>query len=94
MTDNFSVGFVFLNFVRLNCTVIESASELSALAQPFGVGDTIKSWFGLFDLILEANQIVIAENSHASAFTDFSTSLELLRRQLQITTSSRILMER
>jgi len=41
---------------------MESTSKLSALAQPFGVGDAIKSWFGLFNLFLEANQIVIAEN--------------------------------
>jgi len=45
---------------------MESASKQRALAQPFDVGDAIKSWFGLF-LFLEANQIVIAENLHASA---------------------------
>jgi len=68
---------------------MESASKLSALTQPFGVGDAIKSWFGLFSLFLEANQIVIAENLHASAFSDIATSRELLRRQLQLVTSSR-----
>jgi len=41
---------------------MESASKLSALALPFGVEDAIKSWFGLFNYFLEANQIVIAEN--------------------------------
>ena len=66
-----------------------SASKLSALAQPFGVGDPLKSWFGLFNLFLEANQIVIADNLHASAFSDIATSRDLLRRQLQIITSSR-----
>ena len=45
---------------------MESASKLSALAQPFDVGDALKSWFGWFNLFLEANQIVIAENLHAS----------------------------
>jgi len=39
---------------------MESASKLSALAQPFGVGDALKFWFGLFNFFLEANQIVIA----------------------------------
>ena len=29
---------------------MESASMLSALAQPFGVGAVLKSWFGLFGL--------------------------------------------
>jgi len=67
---------------------MESASKLSALAQPFGVGDALKSWFGLFNLFLEANQIVIAENLHVSAFSDIATSRELLRRQLQLITSS------
>ena len=47
---------------------MESASKLSALAQPFGVGDAIKYGFGLFDLCLEPNQIVIAENLRASIF--------------------------
>jgi hypothetical protein len=41
---------------------MEPASKLSALAQPFGVGKALKSWFGLFNLFLEANQIVLAEN--------------------------------
>ena len=58
---------------------MESASKLSALAEPFGVGDAIKSWFGLFNLFLEANQIVIAENLHVSAFSDIATSRELFR---------------
>ena len=39
-----------------------SALKLSALAQPLGVEDALKSWFGLLNLWLEANQIVIAEN--------------------------------
>ena len=68
---------------------MESASKLSALIQPFGVEDTVKSWFELFNLFLEANQIVIADNLHASAFSDIATSQELLRRQLQIITSLR-----
>ena len=38
---------------------MESALKQSALAQPFGVGDAIKSSFGLFNLFLEANQIVL-----------------------------------
>jgi hypothetical protein len=59
---------------------MESASKLLALAQPFDVGDTFKSWFGLFNLFLEVNQIVIAENLHASTFSDIATSRELLRR--------------
>ena len=68
---------------------MESASKQSAWAQPFGVGDAIKSWFGLFNLVLEANQIVLANNLHASTFSDIATSRELLRRQLQIISSSR-----
>ena len=44
---------------------MESTSKLAALPQPFGVGDAIKSWFGLFNLFLEADQIVIVENLHA-----------------------------
>jgi len=67
---------------------MESVSKLSALAQPFGVGDTIKSWFGLFNLFLGANQIIVAHNLHASAFSDIAASRELLRRQLQLITSS------
>ena len=51
---------------------MESTSKLSALAQPFVVGDAIESWFGLFNLFLEANQIVIAENLHASLFSDIA----------------------
>jgi len=35
---------------------MESISKRSALAQPFGIGDAIKSLFGLFNLFLEANQ--------------------------------------
>jgi len=68
---------------------MESASKLSALAQLFGLGDAIKSWFELFNLFLEANQIVIAENLHASTFSGIATSRELLKRQLQLITSSR-----
>ena len=61
---------------------MESALKLSALAQPFGVGDAIKSWFGLFNLFLEADQFVLAENLHVSALSYIATSRELLRRQL------------
>ena len=68
---------------------MESALKLSAFAQPFGVGDAIKSWFGLFNMFLEANQIVIADNLHALTFSDIATSRELLRCQLQQITSSR-----
>ena len=68
---------------------MESASNLSALAQPFGFGDAVKSWFGLFNLFLEAHRIVIGEILHASAFSDIATSRELLRRQLQHITSLR-----
>ena len=67
---------------------MEPASKLSALAQPFGVEDAIESWIGLFDLFLEANQIVIVGNLHASAFSGIATSQELLKRQLQLITSS------
>ena len=59
---------------------MESASKLSALAQPFGVGNAIKSWFWLFNLLLEANQIVIAENLHTLTFSDIATSRDLLQR--------------
>jgi len=55
---------------------MESASKLSALAQLFGVGAAIKSWFRLFNFFLEANQIVIAKNLHASAFSDIATFRE------------------
>jgi len=41
---------------------MESASKWSVSAQPFGVGDGIKSWFGLLNLVLEANHIDVAEN--------------------------------
>ena len=68
---------------------MESASKLSALAQPFGVGDALKSWFGLFNLFLEAHQIIVTENLHALTFSDIATSRELLRHQLQLITSSR-----
>ena len=68
---------------------MERASKLSALAQPFVVGDAIKSWFGLFDLFLEANQIVVAENLHALTFSDTAKSRELLKRHFQLITSSR-----
>ena len=60
------------------------------MAQPFDVGDAIKSWFGLFNLFLKANQIIIAENLHASAFSDITTSRELIRRQIQLITSLRL----
>ena len=59
------------------------------MAQSFGVGGAIKSWFGLFTLFLEASQIAIEEHLHASAFSDIATSRELLRRQLQRIASSR-----
>jgi len=69
---------------------MESALKLSAFAQrQFGVGDAIKSWYGLFNLFLEAYEIVIAENLHASAFSEIAKSRTLLRRQLQVITSSR-----
>jgi len=55
---------------------MKSASKLSDWAQPFGVGDALKLWFGLFNLFLEANQIVIAENLHAFTFSDIATSRE------------------
>jgi phage FluMu protein gp41 len=63
--------------------------KLSALAQLFGVENAIKSCFGLFNLFLEANQIVIAEDLHTLTFSDIATSRELLRRQVQIITSLR-----
>ena len=66
---------------------MESALKLSALSQSFGVGDAIKSWLGLFNLFLEANQFIVAENLHALTFSDMATSRELLRRQLQLVTS-------
>ena len=69
-------------------TAMESASKLSALAPPFGVGDAIKSWFGLFNLFLEANQIVIVDYLHASAFSDIAKSQGLFRHQLELITSS------
>ena len=57
---------------------MEPASKLSALAQQFGVGDAIESWFGLLNLFLETNQTVIAEKLHALTFSDIATSRELL----------------
>ena len=66
-----------------------SASKLSALVQPFGVGDALKSWFGSFNFSVEANQIVIVDNLHALTFSDIATSRDLLRRQLQLIISSR-----
>ena len=48
-----------------------------------------KSCFGLFNLFLEANQIVVAENLHALTFSDIATSRELLKRQQQLITSWR-----
>ena len=65
------------------------ALKLSALDHSFGVEDALKSKFGLFNLILEANQIVVSENVHASAFSNIAQSRELLKRQLQLITSSR-----
>ena len=59
------------------------------MAKPFDVGDTIKSGFGLFNLFFEANQFVTAENFRALPFSEIATSRELLRRQLQLITSSR-----
>ena len=67
---------------------MQSTLKLLAFAQPSGVGDAIKSWFWLFNLFLEANQIVIAKNLHASAFSDIAKSRALLRHQLQVITSS------
>jgi hypothetical protein len=55
----------------------------------FCYGDAIKSWFGLFNLFLEANQIVIAENLRASTFSEIATSRNLLKHQLQLIISSR-----
>ena len=71
----------------MNCTTMESALNLSAFAQPFVLGDAIKSWFTIF---LEANQIVIAENLHALAFSDIATTRELRQLQLQLISSSRL----
>jgi len=42
----------------------------------------------LFNLFLEANQIVVVEKLHALAFTDIATSQEILKRQIQLITSS------
>jgi len=41
----------------------------------------------LFNLFLEDNQIVLAENVHTSAFSDIATSRELLERQLVVVTN-------
>ena len=71
------------------CTFMESASKLSALAQPFGVGDVLKSWFGLFNFFLETSQIVIAKNLHALTFSDIATFRDLFQRQLHLITSLR-----
>ena len=57
---------------------MELASKLSAFAQPFRVGEAIKSWFGLFNLFLEANQIVLVDNLDASTFSEIATSQEFL----------------
>ena len=54
------------------------------MVHAFGVGDAIKPWFGLFNLFLEANQIVIAENIHSPDFSDITIS----RDQLQLIISS------
>ena len=48
----------------------------------------MKPWFRLFNLFLEANQIVITENLHASASSDIAISRTLLRCQIQLITSS------
>ena len=40
-------------------------------------------------MFLEANLIVIAENLYALTFSDIATSRDLLRRQLELITSSR-----
>jgi len=40
---------------------MESSLKLSALAQPFGVGNALKSWFGFFHPFLDDNQIAIAQ---------------------------------
>ena len=40
-------------------------------------------------MFLEANQIVISKNLHASAFYDIATSRDLLQRQLYLVTSLR-----
>jgi hypothetical protein len=45
--------------------------------------------FGLFNLFMEANQIIIAENWHALTFSDNATSRDFLQRQLHQITSSR-----
>ena len=68
---------------------MESTSKQSALTQLSGVVNAIKSWFGLFNLFLEANQIVIADNLHASTFSEIATWRGLLWRQLLIIASSR-----
>ena len=63
---------------------MQSASKLSAFARLFDVWDAIKSWFGLFKLFLEANQIVIAENLHASTFSDIATFREWISRHNEL----------
>ena len=40
-------------------------------------------------MFFEANQIIVADNLHALTFSNIATSRELLRRQLQLITSSR-----
>ena len=55
----------------------------------YRIGDAIKSWFELFNFFLKANQIIIAENLHASTLSDIAKSRELLKRQLHVITSSR-----
>jgi len=61
---------------------MEAAAKLSVFAQPIGVGDAIKSWFGLYNCFWEANQIVVVENLHASAFSDIATPRELVKRRI------------
>jgi hypothetical protein len=59
---------------------MELASKLSFLAQPFDVGDAINYWFGLFNLVSEANQIIVTDNLCALIFSGIATLRELLRR--------------
>ena len=69
---------------------MKTASKLSALAQPFGVGVAIKFWSRLFNSFLEANQIGFVHASAVSDISDIATSPELLKRQRQLITSSRL----
>jgi len=58
--------------ICLNHKTIESAPKLSALAQPYDNGDAIKLYLKLFNLFLEANQIIIEESFHTIAFSDIA----------------------